>query len=200
MSIKLPCEWTYDEDEDRWSGTCGVAWSLNDGSPTANKMKFCPECGRELVEASTIRNPMLREVARHIEGLEKERDALRTEKAEIYDTFREVLAFSGTGTVNVLMSAREIVNRLKTSEERVKQELPTRKTMSLALAFLRAIIRDQPCVRIGKNDDNRYCDKCPICSARSWMNDQKLRESANAVANVEVRSDGTVGEVVKLDL
>lgn len=45
------CDWSRaDADTDLWEGTCGVAFCLNDGTPTENEMKFCPRCGRKLIE------------------------------------------------------------------------------------------------------------------------------------------------------
>jgi hypothetical protein len=40
----------HDGDSDLWEGTCGVAWSLSDGTPKENGMGWCPKCGEELVE------------------------------------------------------------------------------------------------------------------------------------------------------
>lgn len=43
------CEWSHaDDDTDLWEGTCGVAWSLSDGTPEENEMRFCPRCGGKL--------------------------------------------------------------------------------------------------------------------------------------------------------
>ena len=49
------CEWKYDEGPtwDYWQGSCGVEWSLIDGTPAENKMNYCPSCGKKLVEAKT---------------------------------------------------------------------------------------------------------------------------------------------------
>lgn len=45
------CEWRLDRYSiNVWQGSCGIYWSLNDGSPKENKMNFCPKCGRELKE------------------------------------------------------------------------------------------------------------------------------------------------------
>ena len=44
------CEWSLDDDDwSLWEGTCGAAWTLEEGSPDDNNMRFCPECGRPLV-------------------------------------------------------------------------------------------------------------------------------------------------------
>ena len=45
------CTWTYDENDDSWDATCGAAWYLIEGGPKYNGMLYCPECGKELVEA-----------------------------------------------------------------------------------------------------------------------------------------------------
>jgi len=49
------CTWaqeTYgDVEHNVWEPSCGnPAWVLDDGSPAENGMKFCPFCGRPLVE------------------------------------------------------------------------------------------------------------------------------------------------------
>jgi len=41
------CEWTYDDTEGSWNGTCGIKWWL-DGTPTEHEMKYCPGCGGKL--------------------------------------------------------------------------------------------------------------------------------------------------------
>lgn len=46
------CAWKQDEDAgDLWEGSCGVAWSLPDGTPKQNRMNFCPRCGGALAKA-----------------------------------------------------------------------------------------------------------------------------------------------------
>lgn len=42
------CEWTYDDSEDSWNGTCGIKWALTEGTPEENEMRFCPGCGAAL--------------------------------------------------------------------------------------------------------------------------------------------------------
>ena len=43
------CRWSRaDEDTDLWEGSCGVAWSLPDGTPKENGMNYCPRCGAKL--------------------------------------------------------------------------------------------------------------------------------------------------------
>ncbi len=43
------CEWCDDYDG-VWQTTCGNAWQFNNGGPINNKMKFCPYCGKSLIE------------------------------------------------------------------------------------------------------------------------------------------------------
>lgn len=35
-------------DADLWEGACGVAWSLEFGTPTEHQMNYCPRCGAKL--------------------------------------------------------------------------------------------------------------------------------------------------------
>lgn len=45
------CTWkTVDEDNNVWGGECGSDWMLDEGTPEENDMKFCPNCGRPLVQ------------------------------------------------------------------------------------------------------------------------------------------------------
>lgn len=51
MSAESTCNWNQDEWEgDLWVSECGVYWSLNEGTPTENKMKFCLNCGKPLTQ------------------------------------------------------------------------------------------------------------------------------------------------------
>ena len=45
------CRWKYDEDMDAWNTQCDNAFCIGEGTPAENEMKFCPYCGRKLVEA-----------------------------------------------------------------------------------------------------------------------------------------------------
>lgn len=45
------CIWKEQEDGAYWSTSCGKAFSLEDGTPSHNKMKFCCYCGLPLVES-----------------------------------------------------------------------------------------------------------------------------------------------------
>ncbi len=46
------CKWKYwgeyDTDGGRWETSCGSAFTVNEGTPKDNNMKFCPFCGKEL--------------------------------------------------------------------------------------------------------------------------------------------------------
>ena len=39
------CKWAYDNFHEMWETACGNAWTLCDGTPAENRMKFCPFCG-----------------------------------------------------------------------------------------------------------------------------------------------------------
>ena len=43
------CRWVEDSDGP-WRGDCGIEWELTEGTPVENDMKYCPRCGRSLVE------------------------------------------------------------------------------------------------------------------------------------------------------
>ena len=47
---KQKCKWTYDDSFNLWLTECGDEFSLITGTPSDNKMRFCPYCGRILVE------------------------------------------------------------------------------------------------------------------------------------------------------
>ncbi len=44
------CKWKYDEIEEIWVTTCEEAWGFPAGNPEENNCKFCPMCGRKIVE------------------------------------------------------------------------------------------------------------------------------------------------------
>ena len=44
------CIWKETYWEDCWETSCGNAWSLNEGKPSENSMRFCLYCGKPLVE------------------------------------------------------------------------------------------------------------------------------------------------------
>lgn len=45
------CEWSREYD-DIWRSDCGLLWEFgNEGTPKANNMNYCPQCGKSLEEA-----------------------------------------------------------------------------------------------------------------------------------------------------
>jgi hypothetical protein len=54
MSASNKCTWFQDDDghepTDKWDSACGESFTLNDGTPSENRMRFCCYCGRPLVE------------------------------------------------------------------------------------------------------------------------------------------------------
>lgn len=46
------CEWKQCDTEydTHWDGSCGIGWMLEEGTPSYNGMKFCPQCGGKLIE------------------------------------------------------------------------------------------------------------------------------------------------------
>ena len=50
------CSWAQSEDWDNpgdYYTSCGDAFSLNEGTPDENDMKFCCFCGKELIQILT---------------------------------------------------------------------------------------------------------------------------------------------------
>lgn len=45
------CTWHQEDDDGCWHSSCGVHFSLNEGTPSENQMKFCHHCGKPLAEA-----------------------------------------------------------------------------------------------------------------------------------------------------
>lgn len=45
MSERKKCRWVQDEWEGSWNTSCGHSFSIIDGTPTDNDMKFCCYCG-----------------------------------------------------------------------------------------------------------------------------------------------------------
>lgn len=41
------CLWV-DDPEGYWSGSCGIKWEFEVGTPLENKMQFCLGCGNRL--------------------------------------------------------------------------------------------------------------------------------------------------------
>jgi len=51
------CRWWRERWDPYWSSDChNAAFEFNDGGPTDNGFRFCPHCGRELIEG---REPIL---------------------------------------------------------------------------------------------------------------------------------------------
>jgi hypothetical protein len=48
LTEQRTCNWTYDQDDGYWSGDCGIAFCLENETPEANEMHFCPKCGGKL--------------------------------------------------------------------------------------------------------------------------------------------------------
>ncbi len=49
------CTWTQSEDPhmpDTWEADCGAMWTFTEGGPKDNDMKFCPNCGKQTIEAA----------------------------------------------------------------------------------------------------------------------------------------------------
>jgi hypothetical protein len=42
------CRWTLTGGHEPWRADCGLAWSLEGGTPLEHGMAFCPGCGRRL--------------------------------------------------------------------------------------------------------------------------------------------------------
>lgn len=55
------CNWT-EWEEGQWEADCGLIWELNDDSsralPSEHGMKFCPGCGRTLIEKPYVEPPI----------------------------------------------------------------------------------------------------------------------------------------------
>ena len=50
-AMNKTCEWKLSNyDYNLWVGKCGAEWTLIDGTPTENKMNFCPQCGGKLID------------------------------------------------------------------------------------------------------------------------------------------------------
>lgn len=45
------CTWFEDEDSDLWETSCGGMFSIIEGTPSENSMKFCCYCGKLLQES-----------------------------------------------------------------------------------------------------------------------------------------------------
>lgn len=49
------CSWVPDSDGN-YETLCGEMFTLNDGTPSENGMKFCPYCGKPLREVTDVEN------------------------------------------------------------------------------------------------------------------------------------------------
>lgn len=48
--MSADCIWTQDdEDSDTWGTQCGHYFTVNEGTPADNSMRFCCFCGKPLV-------------------------------------------------------------------------------------------------------------------------------------------------------
>ena len=51
MTTTDVCTWTLDdEDSKALARTCGSLWCFESCGPTENEMRYCPYCGKPLVE------------------------------------------------------------------------------------------------------------------------------------------------------
>ncbi len=48
------CEWEYDSQDEKWDSECGAAWVFTANGPIENDMKYCPVCGKLLVEITEV--------------------------------------------------------------------------------------------------------------------------------------------------
>jgi len=55
MPEGIKCHWTYDEWYDYWETECGNAFCVMEGTPSENKMKHCPYCGKLIEEVKTAK-------------------------------------------------------------------------------------------------------------------------------------------------
>lgn len=54
LKLLNPCVWTHKvhlgEDHNDWDTGCFERYTILEGTPTENKMKYCPYCGNEIEE------------------------------------------------------------------------------------------------------------------------------------------------------
>jgi len=43
---------TWDDTPEYWESDCGMLWVFTDGGPTENQMRYCPGCGRRVLDAT----------------------------------------------------------------------------------------------------------------------------------------------------
>ena len=49
--IPAPCFWKLEDSESAtWRSGCDEAWHFPEGTPMENKIKFCPFCGKRILE------------------------------------------------------------------------------------------------------------------------------------------------------
>jgi hypothetical protein len=46
------CNWTENETDGHWEGTCGLAWEFTAGTPESNGFLYCPRCARRVHTAN----------------------------------------------------------------------------------------------------------------------------------------------------
>jgi hypothetical protein len=51
--VSESCKWQEDDDGINWT-SCGEGFTLDSGTPSENKMKFCCYCGRSLKEVPYV--------------------------------------------------------------------------------------------------------------------------------------------------
>ena len=45
------CVWQHDDSHDTWHSSCDASpWQFPEGTPSDNRMKFCPFCGKALIQ------------------------------------------------------------------------------------------------------------------------------------------------------
>lgn len=49
-ALAATCVWQETDDGEFWRGDCGMEFGLEGGTPSRNQMRFCPRCGKPLVE------------------------------------------------------------------------------------------------------------------------------------------------------
>lgn len=52
-AMEKKCQWSHSANDysDYWETTCGNEFSIIDGTPEENNMKYCPHCGYTIEEA-----------------------------------------------------------------------------------------------------------------------------------------------------
>ena len=53
---RVRCIWTYDDSTDSWDTGCGEKWTLINGTPRENGMKYCHGCGLPLTPKEILIN------------------------------------------------------------------------------------------------------------------------------------------------